>query len=189
MLAKNSGKLFVISAPAGTGKTTLVKRFLKEHKNFRQSISLTTRPQRPGEKEGVDYYFVDVPNFEQTRQAGHLLEFVHLFDHFYGTSKQKLEEQLNRGYHVILVIDTQGAIKIKTLFPATLIFIRPPSLEELKKRLEGRHTEAAQMRQKRLDHAAQEIKDSVYYHHCIVNQDLDQAYQDLKDIIDRSINS
>jgi guanylate kinase len=177
------GRLFVVSAPAGTGKTTLVKKILKEFPCVKASISFTTRKPRLGEVSGVDYNFVRAEEFKNKIDKGDFLEHVELYGDFYGTSKQTIEEIQSQGNHVILVIDTQGGLRLKKLINATLIFIMPPSLEELGTRLIKRKSEKPDIIEKRLLWAKNEIEDAKYYDYLIVNENLKTAYQALRSIL------
>lgn len=180
------GILFILSAPAGTGKTTLIQRLKKEFPNIVQSISTTTRSPRATEHEGVDYFFLDKEAFEKKIVVGEFLEHVELYGYHYGTSKVWVEHQLASGKHVFLVIDTQGAHQLqqhKIAEKVVYIFVLPPSLQVLQQRLESRGTETPVTLQKRLGEAEREIEASVHYDYRIVNDDLETAYQVLKSIV------
>ena len=177
------GRLFVLSAPAGTGKTTLVSRLVKELPNLVQSISYTTRAPRHGEKDGVHYYFVTPEAFGARLAAGDFLEHVTLYGDSYGTSKSQVEALLAQGRGVILVIDTQGALKLKGKVDAVFIFVSPPSMEELRERLEKRKSEGSKKIEERLAVAASEIEKREAYDYEIVNDHFDTAFQKLKQIV------
>lgn len=177
------GRAFVVSAPAGTGKTTLVEKLTKEFPCVVESVSYTTRLPRPGECEGIHYHFVSQDVFKQMILEGLFLEYVTLYDEYYGTSRQWVINQLESGKHVVLVIDTQGAMRLKGTFPATFIFIQPPSLEELCRRLERRRTESQEVIEKRLVWAKQELEMVKYYDYQIINDDFSIAYEVLKSIL------
>lgn len=177
------GLAFVISAPAGTGKTTLAQLLVKEFPCVTTSISCTTRPPRRGEVHGKHYFFLSVEEFEQKIAAGDFLEYVQLYGNYYGTSLKWLTEQLNQGKHVLLTIDTQGALLLKKRFPAIFIFLQPPSLDELRSRLYKRMTETEDVIAKRLEVAKKEIEASCFYDYNIVNDDLEVAYQVLRSIL------
>lgn len=184
LVGNNSkGILFVVSAPAGTGKTTLVQMLVNEFPCVVESISYTTRDPRPQEINGVHYHFVKPEEFKTMVKAGKFLEYVGLYGNFYGTSRDKVLEELDQGKHVILVIDTQGGLQLKGKMDACFIFIKPPSFEELKKRLVNRQTEPLAVVEKRLQWAEKEYEDSKYYDYHIINDDLNIAYQVLKSII------
>lgn len=181
--AKRRGLLFVLSAPAGTGKTTLVKKLQRGYPNVVQSISSTTRAVRLGEVEGEDYFFVTKAEFEEKIQTDAFLEYVKLYGDYYGTSREWVEENLSQGKHVFLVIDTQGALKLIDTVACTLIFVHPPSMEELKRRLVGRQTESIDVIEKRLEWAKSELEKAQFYDYSIVNDDIDIAHQVLKSIV------
>lgn len=179
---REKGLVFVLSAPAGTGKTTLVRKLEEEFPCILSSISYTTRLPRQGEVDGKDYHFIKNDEFERMIQKGLFLEYVKLYDHYYGTSKQWVLDQQQQGKHVVLVIDTQGAMRLKGSFPAVFIFIQPPSLEELEKRLKKRKTEPQEVVKKRLAWAKTELETAHYYDYQIINEDLETAYTVLKSI-------
>lgn len=177
------GLIFIFSAPAGTGKTTLVEKVLNEFPSVVQSISYTTRSPRVGEVDGVNYHFVSRKEFEQKIAEGEFLEHVELYGDYYGTSKKWVEDHQNQGKHVILVIDTQGGLKLKEMIPAILIFAKPPSLEELRRRLLKRKTESAEKIEERLNRAKKEIEEGSHYDYQIINDDLNVANQVFKSIL------
>jgi guanylate kinase len=178
----NKGRLFVVSAPAGTGKTTLVEMLTKEFPCVKASVSFTTRAPRAGEIDGVHYNFIPEPLFEEKIHNGDFLEYANVFGYYYGTTKQSVLDQLDKGFHVILVIDTQGAMQVKKLFDTTLVFIAPPSRQELEKRLTLRKSDSSEVIAKRLQWAEREMETAKRYDYCLVNDDLDTAYQVLKSI-------
>lgn len=177
------GLVFVISAPAGTGKTTLVKMLQEEFKNVVDSISYTTRPPRLSEVDGKDYHFVTKEEFEKKIQEGEFLEYAKVFHYYYGTSKKYVETQQENGKHVFLVIDTQGALQLMGKFDATFIFISPPSLEELKSRLLRRKSETQEAMATRLSWAEKEMALAPKYNYHIVNDNLKVAYDVLRSIL------
>lgn len=179
------GLVFIISAPAGTGKTTLVQMLTHEFPSVIASISYTTRSIRPGEINGVHYNFISEEEFRTRIDQGDFLEHVELYGHFYGTSKLWIEDTLKKGKHVILVIDTQGAMQLrKTRSERSIfIFITPPSLEELRKRLTKRKTESAKKITERLEWAKKELLCQTHYDYLIVNDELQIAYQTLRSIL------
>lgn len=179
----NRGLVFILSAPAGTGKTTLVQKLIQEFPQVVASVSYTTRPQRPDEVEGVHYHFVSEEQFTDWISKGEFLEYVRLYGDYYGTSKHWLEKKLQEGKHVILVIDTQGAKLLKGRLDATHIFVSPPSLEELERRLKVRKTETQDVIDKRLAWVKHEMAAVPEYDYLIVNDDLEAAYQALRSII------
>ena len=183
----NKGRLFVISASSGTGKTTLAKKLLKEDKNLVQSISYTTRPPRHNEVQGKDYFFVAKKEFKAIRRKDGFLEWANVFGRFYGTPKKQVVEHLKRGRDVLLLIDVQGAKQVKKTKPdAVFIFLAPPSKEELKHRLIRRGTESRKEINRRYRVATRELKELNELKLCdyrIVNREIPVAHQVLKSII------
>lgn len=177
------GLLFVMSAPAGTGKTTLTQMLCEEFSCIKESISCTTRSPRHGEINGQHYHFLSEKDFKEKIKKNEFLEYAEVFGHLYGTLKSSVETQRQQGCHVILVIDTQGALKLKEKVKASSIFISPPNLEELKERLERRKTESYETIEKRLAWAKEELKMISYYDYHIVNDNLIVAYDALRSII------
>ncbi|NGX31912.1 MAG: Guanylate kinase [Chlamydiae bacterium] len=176
--------IFVVSAPGGTGKTTLVKKLLQEFESIKRSISYTTRTPRPDEEEGLDYYFISDRQFEEKFQKGDFLEHAKVFDSFYGTDQSQVEKLLNKGAHVILILDTQGATQVKKKLPkTTLIFISPPSLDELKERLKKRKKTTHESIDWKVELARKEMEEIPQYDYLIVNDNLDIAYEKLKAIL------
>lgn len=178
----NEGFIFIVSAPAGTGKTTLVQRLVKEFPSIIASISFTTRKPREGEVPGVHYHFITEPEFEAKIAAADFLEYVKLYGTYYGTSLQWIKEQQQKGKHVVLVIDTQGAFQLKEKLTAISIFIHPPSKEILRQRLTQRRTESPEMIEKRLEWAQKEFEVARQYDYQLVNDNLDVAYQVFRSI-------
>ena len=182
-MSRKRGRLFVISGPSGTGKGTVCKELLKDIRN-EFSVSMTTRAPREGEVHGREYYFVSRDEFLTNIEAGNFLEHATVFDNLYGTPKDMVISRLDRGYNVILDIDVQGGLQVKKAMPeAVLIFILPPSLAELRKRLVGRGTEDAVKVEKRLGQALNEIKLIGEYDYYIVNNDLGEAVDLARSII------
>ena len=179
---RDCGIAFVVSAPAGTGKTTLVERLAKEFETIKINISATTRPKRDAEISGVHYLFVTDDEFEEKLQKGHFLEHVRNFGYRYGTDREYIEQVRRAGNHIFLIIDTQGAETLMRIYDATYIFIMPPSIETLKQRLIKRGTETDESMRYRLERAEDEMKTAQHYDYVIVNDDLDKAYQVLKSI-------
>ncbi len=173
--------LFVVSAPSGTGKTTLVDMLTKEFPNIVRSVSLTTRSPRLGERDGVDYHFVSKEIFAEHALRDDFLEHAEVFGYRYGTSKEFVEREESRGNHVILVIDTQGAKQVMKKNRGVFIFISPPSRKEQRSRLEKRSTESEEMMNLRLEWDEAE---AALYNYQIVNRDLGRAYEELKGIIE-----
>lgn len=179
------GKIFVISAPSGCGKTTLCRKLLNDKLKLARSISATTRSARRGEKEGVDYFFVSPVEFIAMIDKKDFLEYEENFGYLYGTPKKLVEELLNSGKSVLLSIDVKGAMNVRKLYPkeSVLIFILPPSIEALKKRLEERSSDAAHSILNRLKISRKEIAYKNRYDYTVVNDRLDTAYKKLKNII------
>ena len=177
------GLLFVLSAPAGTGKTTLAQILKKEFECVASSTSYTTRAMRFDEKNGVDYHFISKEGFESKIVKGDFLEYSRVFEHYYGTDRKFVENLQRKGKHVLLVIDTQGAMKIKGTVEAAFIFITPPSLEGLRKRLTERNTETKESIEERLSWANKEMEVGKSYDYHIVNEDLNMAYDVLRAIL------
>ena len=180
-----TGKLFVISAPSGAGKTTLLKKVMSTLPGLVFSISHTTRQPRQDEKDGIDYHFVSKGQFLDMIDRELFLEYAEVHDNFYGTSKDAIGMQLQDGFDVILDIDVQGAaiLRKKRQPEATHIFISPPNLNELERRLRGRGTETEEIIKLRLKNAATEIKAAGEYEYLIINENVDEAAQLLGSII------
>lgn len=179
----NKGLLIVISGPSGCGKGTILAQILKDD-NFYYSISATTRAPRPGEIDGVNYFFLDKPRFEELIAQNGMLEHAFYCENYYGTPRTKVEEMLLQGKDVILEIEVKGAMQIKETCPeAVFIFILPPSLNELRRRLDKRGTETEERIQKRIAEAENEIRAAVHYDYIMVNGDLTEAVTELTAII------
>ncbi|MBR1528222.1 MAG: guanylate kinase [Oscillospiraceae bacterium] len=177
------GLLLVVSAPSGCGKGTILSRILKNPK-FYYSVSATTRKPREGEKDGVNYRFLEKTEFENLINQNAFLEHAEYCDNYYGTLKAPIEENLAQGKHVILEIEVQGAMQIRKLCPeAKFIFIAPPSLETLRERLAHRGTEDAETIEKRIAQAATELNFKNQYDYCIINEILENAVSDFKAVV------
>ncbi len=178
------GKLFVLSGPSGVGKGTLRERALNDIKNLVYSISCTTRKPREGEINGVQYWFVTREKFMEDISLNLFLEYAHVHDDFYGTLRQNVIDELEKGNNVLLEIDVQGALQVKEkMDDAVLIFVAPPSVEELERRLRGRHTESIEAMKTRLTNAVNELSLKDKYDYVIVNDNLDSACEELRKII------
>ena len=183
-MSSTSARLFVIAAPSGAGKTTLVKALTTRNPELRFSISYTTRPKRRNEAHGVDYLFVGKDEFDQLRSDGALLESANVFDNFYGTSRQQVEEHLAAGHHVVLEIDWQGARQVREAMPDCItVFILPPSREELERRLRSRGTDSDEVIERRLRDALSDMSHWEEFDYVIFNDDLDQAVADLEAVL------
>ena len=178
------GSLFIIAAPSGGGKTSLVNALLKHDPRLVLSISHTTRPARPGEIDGQHYHFVSEAEFERMVDSGDFLEHARVFDHYYGTNRSAVALQLEQGHDVILEIDWQGARQVRMAFPdCCLIFIIPPSLETLRKRLTGRGQDSSAVIQRRMRDAQAEISHWAEFDYLVVNDNFDKALEELIAII------
>jgi guanylate kinase len=178
------GRLFVIAAPSGAGKTSLVKALLASEPRLRLSVSHTTRKRRPTEEDGREYHFVPVPQFERLVAQGEFLEHARVFDNFYGTARGFVEEQLRQGHDVILEIDWQGAQQVRRAMPQCVsIFILPPSRRALAERLARRATDSAEIIARRLRDAAADMSHCREFDYAIVNDDFAQAVSDLRRIV------
>lgn len=179
-----TAKLFVIAAPSGAGKTTLVKALTTRNPELRFSISYTTRKKRRNEAHGVDYLFVDAEEFNQLRARGELLESAEVFDNFYGTSRAQVEKHLREGHSVILEIDWQGAQQVRESMPeCTSIFVMPPCAKELEHRLRRRGTDTAEVIDRRLSDALSDMSHWDEFDYVILNDDLDNAVADLESVL------
>ena len=180
----NKGLLIVVSGPSGAGKDTICHKLIKENSNIWMSVSMTTRKPRPLEKEGVDYFFVSSEDFLNKIKDNTFLEYASYNDNYYGTPKDKVEEKLNEGKDVILVIDINGAINIKKIIPSALfIFIMPPDMETLKNRLIGRKTESKDKVVQRFITAYNDVNNYKKYNYVVVNDKVEDAVNKVKSII------
>jgi guanylate kinase len=175
------GRLFVIAAPSGAGKTSLVRALMEQVPTLRFSVSYTTRPKRPAELDGKDYFFVSREEFERMVAAGEFLEYARVFENYYGTSRQQVEESLASGQDLILEIDWQGAAQIRRAMPESVsVFILPPSRAELERRLRGRGTDSEEVIARRLGEAANDMKHWEEFDYVVVNDDFDRAVSELQ---------
>ena len=178
------GLLIVVSGASGTGKGTVCKRILADLPEVAYSISATTRKPRPGEVDGKEYYFLSVDEFKAWIAEEKFLEYAEVYGNFYGTPLNKIKERLNHGEDILLEIDVQGALNVKRKCPDGIyIFLLPPSLEELKSRIEGRGTENPESLARRLKNAVAEIKIGLEYDYVVVNDTIDNAVEQIKAIL------
>jgi guanylate kinase len=182
--ARHRGRLFVIAAPSGAGKTSLVRALMQREPALRFSISFTTRRQRPTEQHGCDYFFVSKDEFQRMVEAGEFLEHAQVFDNHYGTARRQVEDALATGQDLILEIDWQGAGQIRRALPECIsIFILPPSRPELERRLRGRGTDSEEVIQRRLRDAASDMAHWREFDHVVVNDDFGRALGELQEIV------
>ncbi len=184
------GKLIVVSGPSGVGKDTVVSEYLKLHPEDVLSVSMTSRPKRDYEIDGVHYYFRTKEGFEEEVANGNLLEYATYNGNYYGTPKSEVIKRLEDGINVILVIEVQGARNIKNMLgkDALLIFVLPPSIEALRERLLNRGTDSLEVINERLEIAEREIRENTFYDYKIINDNLDNAVKSLENIIKNNIN-
>ena len=183
-LTGRRGRLYVIAAPSGAGKTSLVRALMEREPGLRFSISCTTRKQRPTEVHGRDYFFVDRASFEAMVAAGEFLEHALVFDNYYGTPRRQVEESLASGQDLILEIDWQGAAQVRRSLPECIsVFILPPSRDELERRLRGRGTDSEEVIQRRLRDAASDMTHWREFDHVVVNDAFDRALDELQSIV------
>jgi len=183
--APQRGRLFVIAAPSGAGKTSLVKALLERKPELHVSISYTTRPRRPTEEDGREYHFVSVGDFQRLQQQGQFLEYAQVFDNFYGTGRRPVETELARGNHVILEIDWQGAQQVRRSLPECVtIFILPPSRSSLEERLRNRQTDSEQVIARRLQDAVGDMSHWNEFDYVVINDHFEKALADLVSIVE-----
>jgi guanylate kinase len=185
------GKLIVISAPSGCGKTTIAKAVLAKNPEMLFSVSATTRLIRSGEVYGKDYFFLTTPEFEERIRIGDLVEWENIYDNYYGTLKSEINRALQQGHVMLFDVDVKGALSIRQNFPndSVLIFIKPPSFEVLKSRLENRNTENSETLKKRLDRVPMELTQGSKFDFQIVNDDLQKAINEVNAIVKKYITS
>jgi guanylate kinase len=185
IMDKQNINIFVISSPSGGGKTSLIKKLLEDPRSEGTvlSISHTTRKKRLNEKDGVDYFFTDKKSFEDKIKKNDFLEYATVFDNYYGTSQETVNTLVSQGKKVILELDWQGAKQVKSKIPCYLIFLLPPSIDDLKKRLIDRNLDESEIIEKRINEAKKEISNSEIYDFLILNDNFEMALQDLKSII------
>ncbi len=187
---RRKGILIIVSGFSGAGKGTLVKRLTEEYDDYALSISATTRQPRPGEADGREYFFLKKEQFEQKIAENGLIEYACYCDNYYGTPREYVERQLAAGKDVILEIEIQGALKVKEQYEdALLLFVMPPSAEELRRRLVGRGTETEEVIEKRMRRAAKEAEGIEAYEYIVVNDDLETCVGKLHDLITAAHNT
>jgi len=178
------GLLFVVTAPSGAGKSSLIAKLLADESGLTLSVSYTTRPPRPGEHHGREYHFVDRPTFETMLERGEFLESAEVHGHHYGTSQKVIDEARARGRDLVLEIDWQGAEQVRRLYPESIgIFILPPSMAELARRLRARAQDAEDVIRRRLRNAAEEMSHAAEFKYAIINNNFDDARLDLRAIV------
>lgn len=178
------GILIVVSGFSGVGKGTLMKQLVHSYDNYALSVSMTTRKPRPGESDGKEYFFVSKESFEKKIEENGLIEYANYCGNYYGTPKEYVEKQLEKGKDVILEIEIQGALKVKKRFPtALLLFVMPPSAQELKRRLEGRGTETSEVIAKRLERATEEAEGIENYDFIVINDKLEECVKEMHGLI------
>lgn len=178
------GSLYVVAAPSGAGKTTLVRLLLQQERDIRLSVSYTTRPPRPGEENGREYNFIDTDSFRHMVGQGEFLEWAEVHGNFYGTSKTWIVNRIVDNHDVLLEIDWQGAQQVRALFPEAIgIFILPPSLEALESRLRGRGTDSSDVIARRLAAAQAEMRHVGEFDYVIINDSLEQALEDIRSVV------
>jgi len=188
------GKMLIVSAPSGSGKSTIVQWLMNEHPELKLyfSISCTSRPPRGTEQNGVEYFFLTPEEFKEKIQHDEFLEYEEVYENrFYGTLKQQVENQRTNGQNVVFDVDVKGGVNIKKFYgdEALSLFIQPPSIEELRRRLEGRGTDTPEAIEQRLSKAAYEMTFASQFDHIVVNDDLDQAKQDALAVISEFLKS
>ena len=187
----SKGKIIILSGPSGSGKTTIYKQVLQQKRfqgRLAKTVSVTTRPPRAGEKQGVDYSFISPKMFRYKIRAGHLFEYQKVFNHYYGTPKKNVRDILRSGKNVLLCIDVKGALVVSRNYPqAVKIFIKTATLQELTRRLKKRKTEAQAIIDLRLKTAKQELAKAREYDYVVINDKLQEAVQEVADIISREI--
>lgn len=184
MGVERKGRLFVISGPSGVGKGTITTEVLKRVPSLKKAVTYTTRTPRPGEVAGKDYHFVNRDEFERLKCQGEFLEWAEVYGNFYGSPKREVERLLSEGFDVVLVLDVQGALSVKAQYPdSVLVFLKPPSLEELRRRLEERGTEPPEVIERRMLKASWEMQQAGKFDHIVVNDEIDKAVDEIIRII------
>ncbi|MBI2603094.1 MAG: guanylate kinase [Deltaproteobacteria bacterium] len=179
-----NANILIITAPSGTGKTTLTRRLVGEVPNIKVSVSVTTRAKRPGEENGIHYWFVNEEEFKQHVEANRLVEWVKLFGHYYGTTKDEIQRIIQAGQRVLLEIDVEGAHHVQNIYPESCtIFILPPTILSLWTRLSQRGTDTLPSKWRRLNTAKEELLQGKNFQHFIINDNLENAYAELKNLV------
>lgn len=188
-MTDKKGKLLVFSAPSGSGKTTIVRTILSKYKELDFSVSATTRKRRENETDGKDYFFISEEEFKKKIDAQEFIEWERFYDYYYGTLKSFVDDEIDSGKSVVLEVDVNGAINIKKNYPsAVLIFIMPPSFEELKNRLINRSTETESDLKKRIERAEYEFTYKDKFDYVVINDKLEDAVKKVCEIIEKEIN-
>lgn len=188
-MAKNCAKLYVFSAPSGSGKTTIVRDVLKNYPDFVFSISATTRKRRTTEKDGVDYFFLSDTEFLEKAGRNEFVEWEKFYDYYYGTLKKQVDDNLSNGLSTVFEVDVKGALNIKKHYTnSVLIFIAPPSIHELKERLINRNTETDDDLKKRIERAEMELSFKDRFDYIVTNINLEEAKKEVKKIIEKEIS-
>lgn len=176
--------LLVVSGPSGSGKDTVVRELMKKHEGIELSISATTRLPRECEVQGVDYHFVTKEQFEQHIAKGELLEYASYVGNYYGTLKSEVDRRINEGITCVLIIEVEGAAQIKKLYPGcTMVFVMPPSMEELERRLRGRNTESEERILERMQRAKEEMESAQSYDCQVINEDVHKCAEEIYSIL------
>lgn len=190
-MKRERGKLIVISAPSGSGKTTITNALLKRHPEFKFSVSATTRPKRLNEINGTHYFFLTEDEFRQALERNDLVEWEEIYGNYYGTLKSIVDKALEDGKIILFDVDVNGGLSIKKHYPddTVLIFIKPPSLRDLENRLKRRNTEDQVQYKRRLDRVPMELEKGKSYEYSVVNDDLEKAIDEVDAIVQKEINS